>query len=114
MAYLTIASDMVASTIAKRSAPVLGEDSDLRHRSRKQSDLWLVWRMGGEGSAQLGIERILAQSIVQLRGSACGRMHRAELTKVTLAEKWKGLLVGLASAAAAIGILYVARLWVDG
>ena len=42
------------------------------------------------------------------------RMHRAELTKLTLTEKWQGLLVGLASAAAAIGILYVAGLWVDG
>ena len=42
------------------------------------------------------------------------RMHNAEPTKPTLAEKWKGLLVGLASAAVAIGILYVAGLWVDG
>lgn len=33
------------------------------------------------------------------------RMHKTEPTKLTLAEKWKGLLVGLASAAAAIGIL---------
>ncbi|MGB8629447.1 MAG: hypothetical protein WCD69_08660 [Xanthobacteraceae bacterium] len=42
------------------------------------------------------------------------RMHKAEPTKPTLAEKWKGLLVGLASAAVAISILYVAGLWVDG
>jgi hypothetical protein len=42
------------------------------------------------------------------------RMHKAEPTKPTLAEKWKGLLVVLASAAVAIGILYVAGLWVDG
>lgn len=42
------------------------------------------------------------------------RMHRAELTKLTLTEKWQALLVGLASAVVAIGILYVAGLWVDG
>ena len=42
------------------------------------------------------------------------RMHRAEATKPMLTEKWQGLLVGLASAAAAIGILYVVGLWVDG
>jgi hypothetical protein len=42
------------------------------------------------------------------------RMHEAEPTKPTPTEKWKGLLVGLASAVVAIGILYVAGLWVDG
>ena len=42
------------------------------------------------------------------------RMHRAEPTKPTPTEKWQGLLVGLASAVVAIGILYVAGLWVDG
>lgn len=42
------------------------------------------------------------------------RMHKAEPTKPTLAKKWKGILVGLASAAVAISILYVAGLWVDG
>jgi hypothetical protein len=42
------------------------------------------------------------------------RMHRAEPTKATPIEKWQGLLVGLASAAVAIGILYVVGLWVDG
>jgi hypothetical protein len=42
------------------------------------------------------------------------RMHKAKPTKPPLAERWKGLLVGLASAAVAIGILYLAGLWVDG
>jgi hypothetical protein len=35
-------------------------------------------------------------------------MHKAKPIKLALAERWKGLLVGLASAAVAIGILYVA------
>jgi hypothetical protein len=42
------------------------------------------------------------------------RMHKAKPTAPPPAERWKGLLVGLASAAVAIGILYVAGLWVDG
>lgn len=42
------------------------------------------------------------------------RMDKAEPTKPTPVEKWKGLLVALASAAAAIVILYVTGLWVDG
>jgi hypothetical protein len=40
--------------------------------------------------------------------------HKTEPAKLTFAERWKGLLVGLASAVVAIGILYVAGLWVDG
>jgi hypothetical protein len=36
------------------------------------------------------------------------RSECARLSKPTLAESWKGLPVGLASAAVAIGILYVA------
>ena len=42
------------------------------------------------------------------------RMHEAKPTKPRLAEKWEGLLVLFASAAAAVGILYVVGLWVDG
>jgi hypothetical protein len=42
------------------------------------------------------------------------RTHKAKPTKSPLAERWKGPLVALASAAIAIGILYVAGLWVDG